>query len=131
MNKIISYEFTDKDIELLKKDVPESPCGKCRMGGACCGCPEHREWKEKYYNPLRDAGLDEVFTDVNQIKEEISEMIANMHDLKKYISKMMKKYPGLLQHLICCTNLVDAEADLSSIKGMLDSESMKNFTMKQ
>ena len=52
-----TYELEPGDIEYIT--APASPCDKCRMGGACCGCPEQSEWAENYGNEIKRRGLEE------------------------------------------------------------------------
>lgn len=121
MHKKVVYEFTDEDIALLEMGVPEKPCIKCGMGGACCGCQEHKEWMKIYYDPLSNAGLIDISNDIDLIKENISEIVSTVHDLKHNISKVNKKYPGLLQRFKFYTSLCDVEAELGAVKESIDS----------
>lgn len=121
MRKKVVYEFTDEDIALLEMGVPEKPCIKCGMGGACCGCQEHKEWMKIYYDPLSNAGLIDISNDIDLIKENISEIVSTVHDLKHNISKVNKKYPGLLQRFKFYTSLCDVEAELGAVKESIDS----------
>lgn len=122
MTKKVVYDFTSDDIELLKEDIPASPCTVCSIGIGCCGCPQHREWKEKYYTPLSNAGLLDVSADIEQIKGDIAEIGSIVDDLKNSILKVNKEYPGLLRRFEFYTSLGNVETELDAIKGLVASE---------
>lgn len=68
MKKTVTVTLEPNDYEILKRHLDDhaSPCAtKCRPSDrmACCGCPEHREWKQMQAE-VEEAGLSEVLSDL-------------------------------------------------------------------
>lgn len=96
MKKEIIVKFEDKDFELLKGDIPSSPCRRCTPAerAACCGCPKEREYRQKM-QPFIDAGIEEyadVFLD-------LYEKLDDLRNIKKEIQSNIESLPGELRKL--------------------------------
>lgn len=63
-------EFTAEDIDILKQHLydHEKPCIGCSMVSYCCGCPEWKEWDEKYAE-IRNAGLEKAYEKIKKYQK--------------------------------------------------------------
>lgn len=59
MKVTITTTYEDGDMEIVK-NAPPSPCERCDMGAACCGCPERRVWDERYGDEIRKRHLEDA-----------------------------------------------------------------------
>lgn len=76
----VGYEFTEKELELLKKPLPDAPCIKCKDVDSSCVCPEYESYN-KITQPYKDNG---IFNLAFALRE--------MTSLKKQINKLQEKY---------------------------------------
>jgi hypothetical protein len=80
--------FTEEDIVLLHKRLPNSPCGKCSLkNGGCCGCEEGRI-EQAQIKPYKDNGIYDIACDIARYKhleDKIKECQDEMAKLKDKI----------------------------------------------
>ncbi len=60
-------KLSDEDINLLKHDIPDSPCMSCRMCSACCGCNKGDEYN-KIIKPYKDNGIYDYALQIKELK---------------------------------------------------------------
>lgn len=85
MQKIETVLYDEKDIELLKKWVNESPCKKCSMRAECCGCPNGNLYRE-HIKEYEDANL----WDLKRKLIDVSETLIELERLKDKIAANLK-----------------------------------------
>ena len=86
-----TYEFSDNDVKLLQKILPDNPCNGCSDKHCCCGCPS----QSKYIATItqyKDAGLYNIACDIKEYhrinlkiecyQKEISELKSKLNYLK-------------------------------------------------
>lgn len=62
--------FTDEDFELLKKELPNNPCCKCRDSLACCGCSSGDIYN-KAIMPYKDNNILEIALKIKEYKQAL------------------------------------------------------------
>lgn len=81
--------FTNEDLELLKKELPNNPCTKCdaHIRGYCCGCQQRIDY-DKMVKIYRDNNIYDIALEIKKINE-----------LEKSINKMRKNQEDILSNL--------------------------------
>ncbi len=88
----VSYEFTEKDLELLKKPLPVAPC----QNASCCGCPEYDAYKNLVLSYENNGIYDFAFTlrAMNSLKQQISEL---QEKYEEYENKLPVEVKNIIQ----------------------------------
>ena len=89
------YEFTNKEIKLLKKELPDNPCAKCTERIACCGCPKGREYNIKI-NPYVDNNIYEIALKIKKYKKTLEKF----HNIKEECQKKFEEMPKEIQNML-------------------------------
>lgn len=79
----IQYEFTEKELQLLSKPIPDSPCKSCRDAEVCCGCQEYEKYKT-ILTEYEDCGVYPFAFDMS-----------SMRDIQKQIQTLQEQYEKL------------------------------------
>lgn len=80
--------LNDKDIELLKKPFPISPCVRCSEEMfACCGCPE----RSKYDKEIRSYEDRDIFN--------IAILLQDLRELNRKKDSIKKEYDEVYNQL--------------------------------
>ena len=103
MQKIVTVVFDEKDAELIKRYLPESPCDSCRAGVGCTGCPDHWRWKQAYEEPLKSAGVLEYAIRYNHCTSSVRECLHKLNSKFECLLKLRDELgeiaPQVLQEL--------------------------------
>lgn len=102
IEKTSSRDFTEEDLELLKKPLPANPCDCCHVTIACrdtipCPCENRREYKNAV-RPYRDAGI-----------YKYAEMLRQRDAVKKNIAALNKELDRLNGEILKVT-LISGES---------------------
>lgn len=76
--------FTDEDFELLKKELPNNPCIKCRDVSYCCGCPNGHIYN-KIIKPYKDSNILDMALKIKGYKDTlklINELQDKLDDIR-------------------------------------------------
>ncbi len=79
MQKVTIAVFGEKDAELIKRYLPESPCESCSAGAGCVGCPAHRQWQKDYEAPLKSANVLEYAVRYNHYASSFRECLHKLN----------------------------------------------------
>ena len=112
--KTVSYEFTEKDLELLKKLLPVAPCQKCKDDAFCCGCPEYDAYKNLVLSYENNGIYDFAFTlrAMNSLKQQISEL---QEKYEEYENKLPVEIKNLIQKNTKEQEIVESQNDEKSL----------------
>ncbi|MFR6158320.1 MAG: hypothetical protein ACLUJV_02195 [Blautia producta] len=89
----VSYEFSETDLVLLKKPLPDAPCLKCKDTDSCCGCPEYNSYK-KMIQPYEDNGIFDLAFALGtmiSVKKKINELQEKYEAYEKYFPPEIRK----------------------------------------
>lgn len=92
MKKTIVYEFTDRDIELLKQPLPDYPCGKCNNQDHCMGCNNEKN-HAKFTKELKDNDIFDFALEIKKYKDLCGQQI----NLRNKSNKLLKTFPIEIQ----------------------------------
>ena len=94
MKEVITYQFDEEDIELLKKEILDNPCDvKCHGGFVCCcGCPDVKKYEDtvKIY---KDKGIFDIALEIKSVKDNkkrIQELQEKIKELEKKTMQIEK-----------------------------------------
>ena len=94
MKEVVTYQFDEDDIELLKKELPDNPCAvKCNGGFiGCCGCPDVYKYEDavKIY---KDKGIFDIALEIKSVKDN-QEKIKELEEKSRQIER---KYPEIFE----------------------------------
>lgn len=108
----VSYEFTEADLKLLKKPLPDAPCKKCKDTDSCCGCPEYESYK-RMIQPYEDNGIfDFAFA-----LREMAFLKKQMKELQEKYEKYEKDIPPEIREFVH-ENAREEEEETCSISGI-------------
>lgn len=101
MKKIETYEFDERDLELLKTPLPIIPCiTKCHGGMVgCCGCPEVFEY-EKKIKEYKDRNIYSIAQEIQTVRdniEKVKELKKEITVLEKETEEIQKKYVDIFK----------------------------------
>ena len=99
MKKIVKYEFTEQELELLKKQLPQNPCIKCELNGVpgCCGCQEAIIY-ENSIKIYKDLGIFDIAREIQMARDYLNKMEELRKELQLLDTKVMEiqtKYPEI------------------------------------
>ena len=103
MNKIIvtengtetvSYEFTEMDLELLKKPLPDAPCQKCKDSDFCCGCSKY-----EYYKNISHLYEDNGVYDFAYTLRAMNSLLQQIIQLQEKYEEYEKELPSEVREL--------------------------------
>lgn len=100
MEAIITYKFTNKEIELLKKELPDNPCDKCTEKYSCCGCPKSKEYNIKI-SPYINNNIYEIALRIKKYKK----ILEKFYDIKEECKKEFEKMPKEIQNILIAQKL--------------------------
>lgn len=87
MEKIIQYNITDEDYEILKMDFPDSPCNACGCSFGCCGCEKQSIYSKKVQE-LKNKNLYEPMMYVQQVRKSMDIINKESYVLKDNYIKL-------------------------------------------
>ena len=101
MKKIETYEFDERDLELLKISLPINPCiTKCHGGMVgCCGCPEVFKY-EKEIKEYKDRNIFDIAQEIQTARDNIKkvkELKKEIIILEKETEEIQKKYVDIFK----------------------------------
>ena len=79
-----SREFTDEELSLLKKPLPENPCRACGEKETCCGC-QYQAAYHKAIKEYEDKGLYKLALALGRrkhLKKEIGTLQSELDDIE-------------------------------------------------
>ena len=116
MQKLTTVAFDEKDVELIKRYLPESPCVSCRAGAECVGCPKHWQWRRDYEEPLKSANVLEYAVRYNHYASSFRECLHKLNSEFKNLLGLRDELgeiaPQVLQELV--DESIPLIADLSN-----------------
>lgn len=82
--------FTDKDFELLKKELPNNPCKICYFStnGGCCGCHDGTAY-ENIVKPYKENNILDVALKIKEYNDTLK--LINKYEDK--LSDIMREIP--------------------------------------
>lgn len=110
MKKEFNYIFDENDIELLRKELPKSPCSQniycLEKKNSCCGCDKYFEYS-KIIQKYKEAGILElseklqkvrnIKTKIGLLESQIEEYQKELKDIDKYMENILgDKYKEVL-----------------------------------
>ena len=108
----VSYEFTETELGLLRKPLPDAPCPKCKDTSFCCGCPEYNFYK-KMVQPYKDNGIfDFAFA-----LREMASLKKQIRELREKYEKYEKDLPPEIREFVH-ENAREEEEETCSISGI-------------
>lgn len=124
MKKVTTAVFDEKDVGLIKRYLPDSPCISCSAGAGCVGCPAHRQWQKAYEAPLKSAGVLEYAEQYNQCARSFRECLYKLNSEYKNLLNLKNELgeiaPKVLQELVDAS--IPLIADLSNKYSKLKQE---------
>lgn len=72
--------------------IPDSPCAKCDMGMACCGCPADTAYREDM-KPYKEAGIMNIAIQLKRaynLQKKSDELGAKAFAIRKKYAKLIK-----------------------------------------
>ncbi len=108
----VSYEFTEADLELLKKPLPDAPCQKCKVTDSCCGCPEYESYK-RMIQPYEDNGI----FDLAFALRAMTSLKKQMNELQEKYEEYEKDIPPEIREFVH-ENVKEEEGKICSISGI-------------
>ena len=101
MKKIETYEFDERDLELLKMPLPINPCiTKCHGGMVgCCGCPEVFKY-EKDIKEYKEKNIFDIAQEIQKARdniEKVKELKKQITVLEKETEEIQKKYVDIFK----------------------------------
>lgn len=91
------FEFSEEEIEAIKRDYGENPCNRCRDAAFCCGCQYRRDY-DRQFSKMSDAMRKICFEyqeyykkrrEVEGLKAQASALSA---EASKYRKHLKEKY---------------------------------------
>ena len=101
MKEVVTYQFDEDDIKLLKKELPDNPCAvKCNGGFiGCCGCLDVHKYEDtvKIY---KDKGIFDIALEIKSVKDNqkiIQELQEKIKELEEKSRQIERKYPEIFK----------------------------------
>ena len=124
MKEHISYEFEDKDLEIIANylfKAPKNPCENCSSRDGCCtGCRLKLQYERDYFVPFKDIFENtdsELCNKIIQYKmytEHIKQLEEQLSKIKCSKAKLCKKFPSKLVELIAINEVESESKDVDT-----------------
>lgn len=96
MEKVTTIKFTNEDIQMLKRPIPDNQCEICSDAGACCGCPTGKRYEDAV-KPYKDAGIYAIAIMLRRkaaIRKEIEKLNAETEKIDGELRRLSDDFLG-------------------------------------
>jgi len=102
MKIVETYEFDERDLELLRMPLPKNPCEIHCNGGmiGCCGCSEIFEY-EKVVEEYKERGIYNIALEIQKVRdnmEKVCELMKEITSLTNESMSIKEKYTDIFEN---------------------------------